>query len=125
MKISSSSLGQINFNTSSENEFKKEMRAHIPGIKPEDVEFKQLESTPYDEIFKLEIFCHTRLSEYESISYSGIMEIDKKEYYGFDYSVSNGLLYVTLYKEKKRDIQHFGFGFKFETKYPKEPKMWC
>lgn len=116
--------GEINFDHSCESEFKKEMRANIPGIKPEDVIFRQLESTPYDDIFEIEISCYTRLTEGESISYHTIMKIDKREYYGFDYSVSNGLLYITLYKEKKRDIQQFGFGFKFETKYPKPVQMW-
>lgn len=125
MGIYSSSLGQIDFHSIREGEFIKKLKANIPGIKPEDVEFKLLESTPYDEIFKLQIFCHTRLTENESVSYSGIMEIDKKEFYGFDYVVKDGVLYITLYKEKKKDVQHFGFGFKFETKYPKEPKMWC
>ena len=119
------SVGEINFDHSCESEFKKEMRANIPGIKPEDVIFRQLKATPYDDIFEVEISCHTRLSEGESINYRTIMKIDKREYYGFDYSVSNGLLYVTLYKEKKKDVQQFGFGFKFETKYPKEPQYYC
>lgn len=116
--------GKIEFNTSCEDDFKKEMRANIPGIKPEDVVFRQLEATPYDNIFEIEISCHTRLSESDSINYSTTMKIDKREYYGFDYSVSNGLLYVTLYKEKKKDVQYFGFGFKFETKYPKQPQYY-
>lgn len=118
------SFGEINFNHTTESEFKKELRANIAGIRPEDVEFKQLEGTPYDDIVKLQISCHTRLSEEEHISYSCIMNIDKREFYGFDYSVSNGLLYMTLYKEKKKDVQNIGFGFKFESKYPKKEQMW-
>lgn len=124
MHISIGNIGEIEFNRSTETDFKKELRANIAGIRPEDVEFKQLEETPYDDIIKLQISCYTRLSEEEHISYSCIMDIDKREFYGFDYRVSDGLLYVTLYKEKKKDIQHFGFGFKFETKYPKEPQIW-
>lgn len=118
------SIGEIRFDRTTDSEFKKELRADIAGIRPEDVEFKQLEGTPYDDIIKLQISCNTRLSEEEHISYSCVMDVDKREFYGFDYSVSNGLLYLTLYKEKKKDIQHIGFGFKFETKYPKKEQCW-
>ena len=103
------SIGEIRFDRTTDSEFKKELRADIAGIRPEDVEF---------------ISCNTRLSEEEHISYSCVMDVDKREFYGFDYSVSNGLLYLTLYKEKKKDIQHIGFGFKFETKYPKKEQCW-
>lgn len=124
MPIGIGSIGEINFNRSTENEFTKELRAQIPGIRPEDVEFKQLNSSPYDNIFNIQINCHTRIGESEFIHYSCVMEIDKKEFYGFDYAVANGLLYVTLYKEKKKDIHHIGFGFKFQTKYPKPETTW-
>lgn len=122
--IQTSVIGEIEFSNICESEFIKELRAQIPGIRPEDVSFKQLDSTPYDEIFKVAISCNTKLNEIESISYFGIMDINKNEFYGFDYSVSNGLLYVKLYKEKKQDIQKIGFGAKFETKYPKKEEHW-
>lgn len=121
---SSGTIGEINFNSVKETDFFKQLSANIPGINPEDVRFEQIEPTPYDYIVQLKISCDTKWSEEEYIGYSCVMKIDLREFYGFDYSVRNGRLCVTLYKTQKKDVQKLGFGFKFETKYQKQPISW-
>lgn len=124
MNWCSLSVGEIKFDHITEDEFTVEMRANIPGVKPEDVRFEQIGNPiAYDEILQLKIVCDTRLSEGEFVNYCCVVPIDLKEFYGFDYRVSNGLLYLKLYKEKKRDIQQLGCGFCFNTKYPRDPRL--
>lgn len=123
MRWCSGSIGEIKFDRTIEDEFTVEMRANIPGAKPEDVRFEQIGSpVAYDEV-QLKIVCNSQLSEGEFVNYSCVMPIDLKEFYGFDYRVFDGLLYLKLYKEKKRDIQQLGCGFRFNTKYPIDPRL--
>lgn len=119
------SMHPIEFCGETTTEFTKTMRANIPGINPEDVTFEKLEGTPYDKIVQLRIMCSTRISESESISYSGILPVELKDFYGFDYFVRNGVLEIILYKEKKSNIQQLSFGSVFNTKYPKEKRCWA
>ncbi len=118
-------VGEIKFDRECDDEFTKLLIADIPGISPEDVKFEQIDPTPYDDIIHLRISCSTKLSETESVGYLGIMKIDLREFYGFDYWVSNGMLYLKLYKARKKDIQQLGFGFCFVPKYSKKLMMWC
>ena len=118
------SMGELKFNSETITEFTKTIRANVPGISPEDVTFEKLDTTPYDETVQLKITCSTRLSESESISYFGVLPINLKEFYGFDYFVRNGVLEIVLYKERKENIQWLRFGYGFKTKYPKEEQLW-
>lgn len=122
LKCYDMTIEQINFNKQTENEFVKILWAKIPGIAPEDVEFKELSEidTPYNDIFNIKISCDTSISETMSYHYSTILKLDKREFYGFDYAVFNGLLKVILYKTYGKEVNQIGFGSKFISKYPRK-----
>jgi len=113
MHIAMGRIGEIKFASLSDGEFTEQLVADIPGIKPEDVRFEQIGCTPGDDIVHLKISCSTKLSENETVSFFGTLKIDLREFYGFDYWVCDGMLTLKLYKTKKKNIHHLGFGFQF------------
>ena len=121
--LSACSIGEIEFNKMCDGEFTKELYANIPGIAPEDITFEFEENTPYDDIFHMKISCNTRVSETDYIHYYSMFEIDKREFYGYDYFSNNGTLKLILYKQPKKNVNRIGFGEKFTPRYKKEEQL--
>lgn len=119
--MKSCSITDLSFNKCEEGEFTKTLWANIPGIPPEEVYFDKLNKEPFDETVQLRIECMHWDDNDHLKEYYGILPINLNEFYGFDYEVSDGVLKIILYREKKEDIQLFKHGFQLKSKYPKKP----
>ena len=113
----------LSFNKTTMGEFTKTIYADIPGVHPENVYFEKLNNSPYDNEVRLNITCYAT-EDNEFKSYFGVLPINLKEFYGFDYFVECGILRIVLYKEKKENIQLLGFGHFFNSKYPKKEQIY-
>lgn len=122
--ISMCNIMELEFNSRIDDEFTTTLRANVPGISGEVLQFEKECSTPYDDNIILKIHGTAKLSSVESSIVQGAIDIDLSKYYGFDYSVLNGILTIVLYKEKKKDISQLKFGGQIINKYPVLPTVW-
>lgn len=127
LNIYSGILKRPEFNSTYEDEFTKTMQCEIAGINKEDIEFEYKSNNKLDnnEEFALSIYgCsnNPRIKNCD-ISFGIHLNVNRKEYYGYDYFVDNGILTLILYKTYKTKIGLFND--KPMIKYIRKPMEMC